>query len=269
MHLLCRGAGRPTVVLEGGIGEPALTWTAVQGALAPRVRICAYDRAGYGWSAPGPSPRTAGRITTELRALLERAGLEGPYVLVGHSFGGLVAQLFARRYPALTAGLVLVDSAHPGQVERYRAALGVDIAPRRRRGLAWLTIPPPAEELSPKLRASIHDLMSVPKARRAVAEELLNFSASTAEVRGAPRPPPIPIVVLSRGARPPSEDRRAERLWQTLQAELASLSPRARRVVAARSGHDIQLAQPALVTEAVLEVARATHPPCTTLAYAP
>jgi pimeloyl-ACP methyl ester carboxylesterase len=113
LHLNCAGEGRPTVVLDAALGGSSVSWALVQPEVAKFARVCSYDRAGFGWSEAGPMPRTAGRIADELRTLLDRAGERPPFVLVGHSFGGLVARIFAARYPELVAGMVLVDPAHP------------------------------------------------------------------------------------------------------------------------------------------------------------
>ncbi|MBI1790320.1 MAG: alpha/beta fold hydrolase, partial [Acidobacteria bacterium] len=113
MHLRVEGAGDPTVVLEAGIAATSLSWSRVQPEVAKFARVLSYDRAGLGWSGPASGPRTVDRLVAELRQLLAGAGLPGPYVLVGHSFGGLVARAFAARYPDEVAGLVLVDPVHP------------------------------------------------------------------------------------------------------------------------------------------------------------
>ena len=113
LHLECAGQGGPTVVFDAALAGSSVSWTYVQPAVAEFTRACAYDRAGFGRSERGPLPRTAGRLADELHALLLNAGEPPPYVLVGHSFGGLVARIFAARHPDLTAGLVLVDPAHP------------------------------------------------------------------------------------------------------------------------------------------------------------
>ena len=118
LHINCLGEGSPTVILEAASGGMSAHWVRVQQQLAQTTRVCAYDRAGMGWSEGGPEPRDAARVTGELHALLEGAGVEGPYVMVGHSFGGLYARAYAARYPDETAGVVLVDSSHPDQFER-------------------------------------------------------------------------------------------------------------------------------------------------------
>jgi pimeloyl-ACP methyl ester carboxylesterase len=112
LHLHCTGNGSPTIVLDAALGASSLSWSLVQPELARLSRVCSYDRGGFGWSDPGPMPRTADRIAEELHTLLERARVPPPYVLVGHSFGGLVALIFARRFRSVISGLVLVDPAH-------------------------------------------------------------------------------------------------------------------------------------------------------------
>ena len=108
LHLYCTGAGGPTLVLDSGLGGPALQWALVQQALQQDTRVCAYDRAGLGWSEAGPAPRTSLQMARELHTLLHAAGEPGPYVLVGHSLGAFTVRLFAHEYPLETAGLVLV-----------------------------------------------------------------------------------------------------------------------------------------------------------------
>jgi pimeloyl-ACP methyl ester carboxylesterase len=99
LHIQCVGAGRPTVVLETGVLAMSALWGGVQPQVAVRTRVCSYDRAGLGWSEPGPVPRDAVRIASELRALLRNASEPPPYVLVGHSFGGLLVRVYTDRYP--------------------------------------------------------------------------------------------------------------------------------------------------------------------------
>src|SRR5215208_2663598 len=105
----CAGAGSPTVVLASGAGGFSAEWSIVQSQLVPTTRICAVDRAGLGWSEPGPGLRTPAQIADELHTLLVNAGEPGPYVLVAHSAGGKHVRLFAQRHPQDTAGIVLID----------------------------------------------------------------------------------------------------------------------------------------------------------------
>jgi pimeloyl-ACP methyl ester carboxylesterase len=118
LHLYCTGHGNPTVVLEGGLGGPALEWTLVQRQLEETTRVCSYDRAGLGWSDPSPFPRTSRKMAEELHTLLHNAGIEGPFVLVGHSLGGFTVRFFAHEYPDETMGLVLVASGNENDKAR-------------------------------------------------------------------------------------------------------------------------------------------------------
>lgn len=118
LHLYCTGQGSPTVVLESGLGGPALQWILVQQELEKNTRVCSYDRAGLGSSDVGPLPRTSQQMAAELHTLLHNAGVEGPYVLVGHSLGGFTVRLFAHDYPGETAGIVLVASGSEDDVAR-------------------------------------------------------------------------------------------------------------------------------------------------------
>jgi pimeloyl-ACP methyl ester carboxylesterase len=113
LHILCAGEGEPAVVFDAALGASSLSWGLVHPAIARATRACVYDRGGFAWSDAGPLPRTAGRIADELHLLLQRAGVRGPYILVGHSFGGLVMRLFAARHRDTVAGLVLIEPAIP------------------------------------------------------------------------------------------------------------------------------------------------------------
>lgn len=105
----CTGEGEPTVILESGLGESGLSWTGIQPALCRSIRVCSYDRAGYGWSDPGAGSRDAATEATELRSLLVAADVRGPYIMVSHSLGNFISRLYTAQYPDEVAGLVLVD----------------------------------------------------------------------------------------------------------------------------------------------------------------
>lgn len=113
LHLSCTGSGSPTVVLEPGAGGTSSDLGLIAPAVARDTRVCVYDRAGRGWSEPADTPQDAATIATDLHTLLDRAGVPGPYVLAGHSFGGYYVLAFAARYPDEVAGMALVDSTAP------------------------------------------------------------------------------------------------------------------------------------------------------------
>ena len=256
LHIFCVGTGQPTVVIDSGLGGNSLEWIKVQRSLAPYVRVCSYDRAGYGWSEPGPLPRTSSRIVDELFTLLKKADIGGPYVLVGHSFGGYTMQLFANRYPTETAGLVLVDSSHPEQFERFLAPpIRVNLAPSGRNRIMMLSPSPPLpENLPDEVKPLVRALNLKGETRAAMGQELLDFRRSAQQVREASVLPNVPMVVLTRGKRVwPRTDRgqHMEQLWSQLQIELASRAQRVTHIVAKSSGHHIHLDQPALVADSV------------------
>jgi pimeloyl-ACP methyl ester carboxylesterase len=166
LHINCLGQGSPTVILEAANFGMSAHWTRVQQQLAKITRVCAYDRAGMGWSEAGPEPRDARQVSSELHTLLNgAAGTEGPYVLVGHSYGGLYAQMYAARYSHEVAGVVLVESSHPEQFTRTQEGRAMYEQTRRmgavipwlaRLGVIRLTNFYPAHpDLPPKQRAQI------------------------------------------------------------------------------------------------------------------
>jgi pimeloyl-ACP methyl ester carboxylesterase len=140
LHITGQGSAHPAVILESGIAGSSLSWKRVEDQVAPFARVISYDRAGLGWSAPANSPRTLPRIVEELRSLLRAAAVDPPYILVGHSFGGLIVQYFAARYPGEIAGILLVDAVPVSEwfpltaAQKKRLARGVTLS---RRG-AWL-----------------------------------------------------------------------------------------------------------------------------------
>src|SRR5262249_47184760 len=123
LHINCVGAGGPTVVIEAGWGDWSASWGSwVQPEVAKSAKVCVYDRAGMGWSEAGPLPRTAERFARELHTLVHNAKVTGPYVLVGHSSGGLTMRLFAHEYATEVTGVVLIDSMNPKEAKSMGAA---------------------------------------------------------------------------------------------------------------------------------------------------
>ena len=225
-HFFCQGSGHPTVVLEAGLGDTLATWSWVQPEVARFTRGCAYDRPGLGASAPVDGPRTSDRIVEELRGLLDGAAVARPYVLVGHSFGGLNVRLFASRYPERVTGLVLVDPTHEDfpSIERELRS-------------EW------------EQRKAETNLALAPEAARA---ELAGIEESARQIREAPGFSGIPVLILSSGR--PEGSPAFRETWTRLQKDLAERIPGATRLVSHGSGHYIQFDDPEMVVEAIRQI---------------
>jgi len=272
LHLHCRGQGQPTVLLEAGLNDFSVQWALVQPAVAQFTQVCTYDRAGLGWSEPSPRPRTSATMVDELHILLTQAGITGPYVLVGHSFGGINMRLFARQYPDSVVGLVLVDSAHEAQgarVPALRTATEQLIQQfrllSRLNGFGLLALAPtqipnrglPADALA-QYRAR---LATSGYFDAAIAESAAFYKGSNAAAAIKPVDlGDLPLIVLSRGQGAPlpglvaAENEAYEQSWRILQAELAALSSNSQQWVAEQSGHELQLQQPELVITAIRQL---------------
>jgi pimeloyl-ACP methyl ester carboxylesterase len=290
LHLHRTGAGSPSIVLDAALGASSLSWSLVQPELATLSRVCSYDRAGFGWSDAGPMPRTAGRIADELRTLLDRAGVPPPFLFVGHSFGGLVAQIFVHRFRSETAGMVLVDPAHaedwvrPAPKEYVLIDRGVHLcrygARAARLGLARVVtmlvgfgqlslarglvkaasrgalsrqdeaILAPVWKLPPEVRAPLAYFWSKPRFFEALGSQIESISVSAAQVLDATANGFGDLPLITISSTNPSEYRVRQ------QDALAALSTRGRHIRASNSGHWIPLDQPDVVIEAVKDILR-------------
>jgi pimeloyl-ACP methyl ester carboxylesterase len=291
LHVHCSGEGGPAVVFDAALGGSSISWMLVHTAVATFTTACSYDRAGFGWSDAGPVPRTAGRIADELYELLVRCAVPPPYVLVGHSFGGLSIRVLAARHPERVAGLVFVDPAHPEDwleppdSERARIAKGVRLCRHgevaARLGLATLVatlvsagalnmargvtalvsrgglrrqdeeILAPVSKLPPDVRPMLKWMWTQPRFYDALGSQIESICSSAAEVPLNPDFGHLPLVTVSPTTL--TERRRA------LQEALANRSPRGRHIVAADSSHWIPLDEPATVIAAVREVVDAVR----------
>ena len=257
LHMLCQGEGEPAVILDSGIGGFSLEWIPVQRLISEKVKICAYDRAGYGWSDVGPSPRNTEHEVEELHHLLEVAGISPPYVLAGHSFGGYNVQYFAKIYPKETAGLVLVDSSHPQQADRLP-----ELPVRRERSessemVTFFYGQDTFQYYPEDVRYKLIRILSLRKNYNTIRRESINFATSGKEVERAGSIPDIPLIVITRGKRVWPRNpygNMLEYTWFEMQKELARLTPTGRQVIATQSDHLIHLEQPDVVASAILTV---------------
>ena len=259
LHIWCEGSGSPTVILESGLGGSTTDWGFVQPDVSRFTRVCAYDRAGLGYSDAGPSPRTTGRIVRELMTLLERAGISSPVVVAAASLGGFSARLFASEHADRVAGLVLIDASHEDQemdmppIARFvplLAPLGVF----RLLGISFTWDP---DQLAPGVRDFARAARFRTTVYTASAGELRQVRESAAQVKGSRRTLSAPVVVLT-GAHGNSGR------WAELQRDQLRLSQASCQIIAAHSGHAIPIQQPEAVVLAirrVVDAAREHKPP--------
>ena len=287
LHLHRQGTSGPPVVFDAALGASSLSWTYVVPEVAAFARACAVDRAGFAWSEAGPLPRTTARIVEELRALLAAAAVPPPYVLVGHSFGGLTARLFLHRYPQDVAGLVLLDPAYPEdwaspstahallvrrgtRLCRYArtaarlrithlvaalaragalgsARLAAFVASRGALQRVDEELMAPAAKLPPDVRATAQRFWTQPKFFEALGSQIEFIGDSARAIPVDQQFGDVPVVVVS-------GETNSDAGQLARQAQLAARSTRGRHILAERSGHWIPLDRPDVVVAAIREV---------------
>ncbi len=279
LHIQTAGEGPITVVLDAGMTFPSLDWSLVQPKIASFTRVCSYDRAGLGWSDPSPYPRTAEQIVTELHTLLKKAKIPKPYLLVGHSMGGIHMRLFAARYPEEVVGLVLVDASHEAMLERlppdpfltnqsrylsrFFSAFGLD--------RLLFRIPPVRELLTrmyktfpESIQNTYLDLFFRRKNLLTQAAEELGSYESLKQIKQYPSNlKQLPLTVITAGSLTFFGESigyskewidLSYKSWKELQLELTFLSTQSKHLIAEQSDHLIPRHQPELIVEAVREM---------------
>jgi pimeloyl-ACP methyl ester carboxylesterase len=246
LHLWCAGSGEATVILDAGLGGTSAGWGYVQPEVARFTHVCSYDRAGMGYSEPGPSPRTARRLASELAALVDRGRLAGPLVLVGASSGGFNVRVFASDYTDRVAGLVLVDATHEDQAHeipglaRFAPLLSSTGILR----LLGFSLGHRVETLAPSVQPFARATRFRTTGYDAAAAEIMAIRESAAEVRSSRKKLAVPVVVVT-GARG------LDATWRDLQRDQATLSDRGCQVIAEQSGHVVSIDQPEVVVDAI------------------
>lgn len=288
LHLHCMGSGSPTVVLDAALGASSISWALVQPEVAAFTQVCSYDRAGFGWSDAGPLPRTAGRVADELHVLLQRTGLHPPFVLVGHSFGGLVVRIFTQRHRDEVGGLVLVDPAdpagwiQPSEVNQVKIARGtrlcryggraarlglarlvaalaasgrIQAARKLVRGISGGGLAPADEDilapmwkLPSEVRQPLWRFWTEPKFFEALGSQIESICLSAVEAQTADREGYADLPLVTISASTSSDT------WRQRQDALASLSSRGRHIVASNSGHWVPIDEPKTVVSAIAQV---------------
>ena len=215
-----RGMGSPTIVLEAGLGSGMASWEDIIDPLASISKVFAYSRPGYSSSRETNRPRTPAQIVDDLRRLLAQTGNKPPYVLVGHSLGGLYMLNYVERYPDEVAGVVLVDTRHPLFTQTCQA-----------RGLNFCTLPSALRLLTPTHVLSEYDGAQGSRMPSTMGD--------------------IPLAVISRGRFGLMESAEWQALWDEMQLGLSELSTRGRHLTAEHAGHFVHKEEPASVLEGV------------------
>ncbi len=284
MHLHCTGEGSPTVILEAGAGSPSVGWVWVQEKVAEFTRVCSYDRPGFGWSSLASEPLSPEQVAATLHELLAAAGIPGPYVLVGHSDGGVYARSYRAQFPSDVAGMVLVDSSHESQNLRFPPAYLASLRQQEWMMKACQAVSPfgvvrltrlwtqllPQTILSTQEGAAVVSTMYRNSYCQASANELEAVSEFLSQPQGPASLGDLPLVVISSGlsldemlAQTPraavalmGEETFAQivQISHDLQADLVNLSTQGRQVIAEESTHNIQWDQPDLVADAIREI---------------
>ncbi|MBL7199341.1 MAG: alpha/beta hydrolase [Anaerolineae bacterium] len=252
LHIRCIGKGHPVVVIDTGHGDLLDSWQSIQAQIGQYTRVCAYDRAGYGSSEPGPMPRHSQRIADELELLLDQARVGGPYVLVGHSLGAANMQVFASRYPDQVAGLILLDPP-PLQLITGQAF-------------------PELHRMAEQEAAGIHQMAEAARqaadtegqARAgflaAAASELETlFGEGAAQVAAVESFGDIPLVVIGSGKANPAFGEVAEdyqQFWIEQSRALTQKSTQGRFILAQESGHHLHKDAPDLVLDTIRQVVK-------------
>jgi pimeloyl-ACP methyl ester carboxylesterase len=270
LHLSCTGSGTPTVVLEPGAGEMSSNLGWITPAVARNTRVCVYDRAGRGWSEPADTPEDGAQIATDLHTLLQRGHVPGPYVLAGHSFGGLYVLTFAARYPDEVAGMVLVDStapasaANPGAPSPGHGAssdvlsrVSALVSTAARLGLGRLYARSAFGSLPPRSRDEVRASDATPSTLRSTIDEYVQATSSTEQAAALRDFADKPLIVLTAGSG-------HDAAWSTAQNHMARLSTNSVHRVIAGATHEDLIANEedaAATTQAILDVVAAVRSP--------
>lgn len=281
LHMIDLGTeieGQPTIVIEAGSGQSSIDWFLVQPEIAKFARVITYDRAGYGWSDASPLPRTSENIVQELHTMLHNANIPGPYILVGHSFGGFTVRLFASKYPDEVAGVVLVDALNEKDfhhvpmtsyekiwnyiqrskkiiqsycgTDRIMRDLDIDDLQKQLENYpAFQSAPLSFQQQNLAFKLST-------KFMQARMNEIDNFVEDADQLRAAGGfLGDKPLTVITAGKPwPGQENADFNRVWPELQADLVTKSSRGKQIIAKQSGHMVNFEQPEIIVAAIREM---------------
>lgn len=290
LHINCTGEGSLTVVVDAGNGDFSLSWQGIQSEVTNLTRICTYDRAGYGWSDPSPKPRTAKIMADELHTLLSKAGVEPPYLLVGHSLGGYNVRMFAELFPDEVVGMVLVDAGHEDQLKRFPPEFekleeqmvsyfsGAGLMARF--GILRLmgsstggmdNAPSYVLKLPTNVQPVYMAMLSHPSYFYTTLDERRLLPETGDQVRATRKLGDLPLIVLTAeitvdpatlediGMYGDFDASGIQQVWYELQAEFAALSTQGEQIIVENSTHFVQLDQPQVVIDAIYRVVEMTR----------
>lgn len=287
LHIYCTGQGGPNIILDAGMGSSSIDWTLVQKEVSQFAHVCSYDRAGLGWSEKSPNPRTSKEMVHELHALLQASQMRPPYILVGHSFGGMNMRLYASTFPDEVFGVVLVDSAYEKQFEWQEALM--------KENPHFMQEPTLLERIKIYiLENEIADYLGITRLRFVVnwrkekglsdrlKETIIAKSTSTQALKSMRSPTGEgsflkessmqveqshnalenkPLIVITRAKKydaMPEEFKKADeafkKIWLTSQQALVGLSKLGKHIFAQKSGHMINFEQPEIIVQAIREM---------------
>lgn len=272
LHMVKKGSGTPTIVFEAGSGETSLSWRDIPDQLAPYATVVTYDRAGYAWSEKADSDRTGANIVEELHTALKAEGIEGPYIMVGHSLGGMYARLFAQTYRDEMAGLVLVDARPENDERDTKETLEAEnfagnpssweIKLFKRSGLMRLFQDVLLEGMVAKEdRGHFINVVSTPDYFDAKDNEGKLSNLTEDAIRGQDLGS-LPVRIIARGVAPDyagagiseAGGKKIEEIWRAGQEAMLDISTDSRLTIAEKSQHMVMSYQPELVVEAVQEL---------------
>lgn len=225
VEYITEGIGSPTIVFETGMGPTIDTWDKILDSLSKHTQVYAYNRPGYGKSGLKNAPRNVIEVAEQLHTNLSANNIKPPYVLVGHSAGGLYVNMFARLYPEETVGIVFVDASHPEQFEYFKTD-----------------------------QKFLYNMLltSTQKGKRTYEYDIVKTTSES--FRNAPKFPEVPITVLTAGKSSPLENKNIRKKWLEFQVELSNLSSKSKHLVVEESGHYIHRNEPNIAIEEILRI---------------
>ena len=258
LHINCTGTGSPTVVIEAGLGDWSTGWGFVQPEVAKTTRVCTYDRAGWAWSEAGPLPRDAVQFAKELHILLKNANIPRPYIMVGHSLGGLTVRVFVHDYSSEVAGVVLIDSMTPQQfsqsptnvqpqLDTQSRPFNLLVALSRVGFVRLFAKPMGILPDAPPNADAYYALGVTPQNIQALIDDSKGMPAAGAQASAVKSFGDLPLIVLT------------ARLndipgWPDWQTELLQMSSNSQQLFAENSGHNIEFDEPDAAVEAILQM---------------